>query len=46
MILSVMSEGMIDVSKHSNSTFIMLCLVMRMTLTTLLVYELLVTNVD
>jgi hypothetical protein len=44
--LSVMSEGLIDVSKCSNSTFIMLRLLMRMMLTTLLVNELLITKVD
>jgi hypothetical protein len=35
--LSVMTEGLITVSKRSNSTFIMLCLLMRMTLTTFVV---------
>jgi hypothetical protein len=36
---SVMGEGLFAVSKHSNSTFIMLCILMRMTMTTLLVNE-------
>jgi hypothetical protein len=46
MTLSIMIEGLVIVSKCSNSTFIMLCLLMRMTLTTLLVNELLLRNVD
>jgi hypothetical protein len=39
--LSVLSEGLISVFKHSNSTSIMLILLMRITLTTLLVNEML-----
>jgi hypothetical protein len=34
MTLSEMSDGLIAVFKHSNSTFIMLMLIMRMMLTT------------
>jgi hypothetical protein len=44
--LSVMSEGLIAVSKRSNGTFIMSCLLMRMTWTTLLVNELLISKLD
>jgi hypothetical protein len=44
--LSIMSEGLIVVSKCSNGTFIMSCLLMRMMLTTLLVNELLISKVD
>jgi hypothetical protein len=39
--LSVLSEGLISVFKRSNSTSIMLILLMRITLTTLLVNEML-----
>jgi hypothetical protein len=44
--LSVMTEDLITVSKRSNSTFIMLCLLMRMTLTTFVVNEFLIPNND
>jgi hypothetical protein len=44
--LSKMGDGLIIVFKHSNSTFIMLMLIMRMTLTTFLVNELIISNID